>query len=697
MTCRISTACAFMLAVAFVITGVRASFSQMPERPFSGGMQGRTGPGSSEPMAAGAVARIDESSIAIAIPGGQTQEFSRTGATAFVREQSIGRNALKKGGTLLVLGERQGDGSVAARIIKLISETGGGPQRPFSVENGPVIGEIIDAGMLRIRQASGAETSVQVTDQTLFFGEVPVNPSEVTVGSSVRIVAPGRPGSERKEAVKVVLSAAGRGAAGDGFEKSQPAKQVSQKLLPDIPIGTGQDFIYGIWIGRGLFTDEELERAFRVVDNLGVRYAKVEFKWDYVEKRDNEYQWNNQNTLDVEYVIRLAKQHRLSIIPYFDVFMPWAEIRREGVDCQGPPSRRGQYSAPSPAAYAEYVFNVIDKLKKGGVDVKFAELDNEPSANNDGSRSFNCLLNISAKQLKEAGNAAYDRIKAVYPDVMVSSSTFIFPGMSPGNPFSETFQKRTDSFIKAYFGEEPRPRFDFFGVHEVLPGSGNPFTTHRKAANAAYEYNLASYYEAYDIWRKILDSYGFKDKPIFNLESGAVQKGRQDAELIQRAVFARMNSGRNKVIGWVLSQLSGSKKFTERAFTEKGGGEASFSIGITRLADGYELREGYYGYYALMSVLARYPRYEGHELGELNSSRPWVEKFSNGQGHMLHVAFVPYGTGHTSPQSVSLQIGPSKKVRLTHAGASPSTAVAGSDGSLRLEVGENPVFIEELQ
>jgi len=87
----------------------------------------------------------------------------------------------------------------------------------------------------------------------------------------------------------------------------------------------------------------------------------------------------------------------------------------------------------------------------------------------------------------------------------------------------------------------------FLGIHETLSGSGNPFTTLNNTSKKDTEYNFGSYNESYDIWRKILDRYGYRDTPIINLESSAIMTGKQDAELVQRAVFARINSSRNRL------------------------------------------------------------------------------------------------------------------------------------------------------
>ncbi|MBA4379514.1 MAG: hypothetical protein C0393_02310 [Anaerolinea sp.] len=430
-----------------------------------------------------------------------------------------------------------------------------------------------------------------------------------------------------------------------------------------------------------------------MASNLGIKYFMVEFKWGYVEPQNDQWQWNNQETIDVEHVIELAKQYNISIIPYLEPHMPWGE-RAQDADCEGIPSRWGQYQAPDPDEYAEYGFEIVNKLKLNGVDVKYVEIDNENSNQNDGYQTWSCFLNVTAKDIKEYQNALYDKIKATYPEIMVSSTTFGFPGLScipkdaPGQgPDCEIDKERKNGFVKAYFEEEPKPKFDFLAVHEVFGGSGSPYTTWEKSANATYEYNFGSYNNAYDMWREILDKYGYTNTPIFNLESGAVWEGKQDVELLQRIIFARAEAEENNIIGFVVSQLTVSKKFGE-----VGGGKAS--VGITNLTEGYQLKEGYYGFYVMMSVLANYPNYEGKIMGELNSREPWVEKFSNSNGGILYVCFVPYSFGSISPETITLNIGVNKEVTITKSDTTISTMQSDSSGNISLEISEHPVFIE---
>jgi hypothetical protein len=493
----------------------------------------------------------------------------------------------------------------------------------------------------------------------------------------------------RPEARKVIIAdrpkpqpARGDNRAGVDDARRATPRESSLSLQPDLPQQPlTPDFIYGVWIGRGLFSNEELDRAFRLASNLGARYVKVEVKWDYVQQEKNRFRWNDESTLDVDHVIALARKYRMSIVPYFDMAMPWAEKRNVGPDqgtCEGPPSRRGQYQAPDPQSYADYVFSVVERFRKGGVDLRFVELDNETSNISDGYTSRNCFHNISARQVKEAHNAAYEKIKRMYADVMISSTTFMFPGMhlGPGKNVVERDVLRRNSYIRAYFGEAPKPKFDFLGLHEIISGSGNPFTSWEKPVAAGARYNFGSYHDAYGMWRSILDTYGYKNVPMFNLEGEAVTEGLQDAEMIQRVVFARANASRNNVRGWILAYLTPTRKFAE--FRMKG-----MRIGIADLAYGYD----------------RYPRYRGKVMGTLNGPGAWVESFEDEKGRILHVAFLPFRYGNPpeeASESISLSVGPNVQARMTRSDLSISVRKSGTDARVQVNVTHHPVFVEVL-
>lgn len=668
----------------------------------------------------GKVIDINTNKLSILTLEEKKVELSITQQTFFVTEVPADLSQIKKDDMLLLAGpskEEPFDVRILADKKDRLEEN---PLHDNQLDNRnapdmltPLIGKVTVLSPLIIKLNTGEMREIVITERTRLVREIAIAFSEIKKGVSVLVIAPPIPGKESRIVEKIIVISGDNPSFQDKtglpffvphektFGADQPVNQetvfLKRELLPDLPQQSeNPEFIYGLWLGRGLYSNRELERAFKTAKNLGIKYFKVEFKWGYIEPENNKWNWNDEDMLDVEKIIALANEYNVSIIPYFDIFMPWGEKRFPDPlkgECIGAANRWGQSQSPDPREYAEYVFTVLDKLIRGGVVVRYIELDNEVSNLNDGYKSWNCFINITAKQLKEIENAAYDRVKHEYPHIMISSTTFSFPGIGSG-PFEQMKKEiekdklTRNSFIKAYFEDAPKPKFDFLGLHETVSGSGNPYTIWHKSSNAGYEYNFGSYHEAYKIWRNILDRYGYIEKPILNLESPAILKGKQSAEIIQKIVFARANASNTKLKGIIISQLSGSRKFTE------GRPEEAVSIGLTRLQDDLKLNEGYYGLYNVLNILSNYPVYEGRITGEIDAQRPWVEKFSNKSDKRLYVAFIPYHIGFIKHQTLTLRIGANKEAKLTKADTSTLVMKSNSDESIVVTVDDRPLLIE---
>jgi hypothetical protein len=674
----------------------------------------------------GEVTAVDSNAIVVKTNTGDFEEVKLTQRTCYVKELNVAKDQLKIGEKLLVIGGFFKQDTLNARLIKIIKTRDDPVRRPKfmgrkfsrhkrfesreSRKQYPIIGEITELEPLTIKGDTGLKRTIRITNKTEIIKESEVEHSEIIKGKKVTIITRSIPHTNKREGIKVIAAVEKEGVLKkgsdpflktvssnegvNGLPKKFTVEDVDvSNLLTDISrVSASSEFIYGMWLGRGLYSNEELDRAFRVAHNLGIKHFMIEFKWGYVEPENDKWDWTNEKTIDVEHVIKLARYYNISIIPYLDTFMPWGERKKLNPnrgECLGPPSRWGQYQAPDPKEYADYAFKVVDKLKRSGVAVKYVELDNEVSNINDGYQSWNCFINVTAKQIKEFENNAYNRIKSVYPDIMISSTTFSFPGL-PHRLYENFIEDniRRNSFIRAYFEDEPKPEFDFLGIHEVLMGSGSPYTMAKKPENADYEYNFGSYHDAYDIWREILDKYGFNNKPIFNLECAAVRKGIQDAQLLQRVVFARTNAKKNRVMGWVLSQLTGSKRF------RKGKGKKRSVIGITELDQGYHLKEGYYAYYTLMTTLACYPNYEGRVMGELNTHKPLIEKFRSDANRVLYIAFIPYHMKLEKALKFSLFVGSSKEIKVTKSNGVSFVTESNKEGFISFNIDKKPIFIE---
>ena len=649
------------------------------------GTGSNTEPGSSgPPFVVGTVVSVDEHKITVKSDAGTDETVDIGKNTRFSKETSMKRNELKIGDVVMMTGDA-GDGQ-KLRPRKFVVQMGDVP--PASIRKGmpsggPVFATIEKTEPLTVTLDSDESKEVELAGEDSITKQTTISLSDISKGTTVRVLRDPR----TKTAIRIITLP-------EGAQTGIPQVAEKTELMPDIPQQPADcNFIYGVWLGRGLFTNAELDRAFKVAANLGVRYLKVEVKWQYVEPGKGKWQWTDESHLDVEHVISLAKKYQMSVIPYFNMFMPWGEkkfLDPNKDTFEGPLNRQGQSQAPDSKEYAEYVFAVVNKLVSGGVNVRYIELDNEESVNNDGQRSYGSFMNISAQQLKQAENAAYDRVKAAYPKIMVSSTTFAFPGLSSqfGSEVLEKRKIRLNQFVEAYFGQTPKPKFDFLGIHETLGGSGNPWTKWEQTERTKYRYNFGSYNDAFDIWRKVLNDYGYTNTPIFNTESSAVLRNKQDAELIQKNVFSRANAAKNKVIGCIVSQLTGSKAFSE------GANDPNLCVGITRLGDGFHLRSGYFGYYALMSIMAKYPRYEGKLIGDLNSSSPWIQTFGDPKGNALYVAFLPYHSGEAAPVQVALKIGTKKTAVIVHPGEAASLVSSDESGRITFAATEQPVFIQ---
>lgn len=688
----------------------------------------------------GRVTQATTHTLTVAFEDGNSQTITSSNTMKVVRSENGNSEDLNIGDHVRVMGFVENQSIQATVIIAGIMDTPKGPDQVRQRRNSNgYIGTITSKNPLSMQSDSGNTFSLETSPRTRIIIDYPMEMSAVTLGDRVRllpnkmIVLPNLNNSNRPKE-RFTRKPDAQEFQNSTLSGSQPRNTQSNSSLyadardtlrPSIKQQPfSPSFIYGAWIGRGLYSNAELDRAFYLAKNLGIRYLKVEFKWDYVEPSNNRWRWTNDDFLNVEHVISLARQYDFSIIPYFNTFMPWGQRRQvnpQNGDCEGPPSRRGQYLAPDPQEYAEYVFAVIDKLKRGGVRVEYAELDNEVSVMVDNVRSWNCFIDITPRQLKEAENMAYDQVKSRYPEIMISSTTFTSPGLVVGAPQNvlNKFTSRLNKFIKAYFMEYPKPKFDFLGVHEIFHGSGNPFTTANNQ-NKDGGYNFSSYYDTYDIWRNILDTYGYRNTPIFITESQINRRGLQDVELLQKVVLARTKASPNKIRGWVLSQLTGSKKFTEGKPGNEGQrdvgerrsrngtsemadmrakngqvGPHTFEVGISNLKDGYQLREGYHAFHTMMTTLARYTEYKKKVMGQLNTRQPWIEQFSDIDGNLLYVAFIPWNfNSQDNKTTVEFSVGANKEVRITSSDGLQSTLKSDGKGKLSLKISQHPTFVE---
>lgn len=746
--------CAILLFLGLLLSHAAEPFASNQPASGRGRFSGRGGNRNGSPrenarLQAGRVNRIDTSTLTLDTLDGKQLEFAIGRTTRVRKEVRISKKDLATGEKVLIRGQHVQGGDFVAVTVTVQAAGLSGGRMPAFMSRQVVQGLIKTADPLTVEDAQGNVVRVEITERTTCRRESLARLSDVTPGMTVAVAQPpGQRGIGGRDSggLEIVIR------SGSAVPDRQPVpvtKTDESVLLPDLPQQPlTQEFIYAAWLGRGLFKNEELDRGFRVARNLGIRHLKVEFKWGMIELRNNKWNWRNEGKIDVGHVVTLARKYNLAIIPYFDVFMPWGE-RREPPEEKGALNRPrgGQNQAPDPKEYAEYVFTVVDLLRTSGVEVRYIELDNEVSAKNDGHNCWNLFINITAKELKLAQNAAYSRVKAKYPEIMISSTTFQSPTWPIHLPADKVEQcnERLNLFVKAYFEEKPRPKFDFLALHEIFEGSGNPYTSWKWKGAQVDDHAFSSYHDIYDIWRNILDRYGYKRTPIFVTEGAVKYPVKQGAVLAQKLLFARTQARKNNVMGWVLSQITASERFAEgrhlkdqaedtrnrrpgmsegRPGTSGGrpgtsGGRPGMSGGrpgtsgerssgqqrnllglaspkdIANVADGYALREGYYAWRTVVTILARYPVYVGKIRGKVNSDAPWIEKFRDNAGGELYVAFLPYKEGEERTQRTNLPTGKQKcTVTITTSQGKSKIVKTNANGELELQVSEHPLFLE---
>jgi hypothetical protein len=190
-------------------------------------------------MAAGELVQIDARSLTIRTQDGETKQFIRTDQTAFIKETPADRSDLVQGVNVLVVGQPSGQNTVTPVMIRITEkleelpeQRGQGDQKMQGgrqmgdgqqmgggrmmgndsrdqMMSGPVVGTITGVNPLTIQRTSGGSVLIEPTGDTRIMREISVNPSDIAAGTQVRIIAPPKPGSDSREAKKVILLSRG--------------------------------------------------------------------------------------------------------------------------------------------------------------------------------------------------------------------------------------------------------------------------------------------------------------------------------------------------------------------------------------------------------------------------------------------------------------------------------------------------------
>ena len=445
---------------------------------------------------------------------------------------------------------------------------------------------------------------------------------------------------------------------------------------------TPTKFIYGIKIEGDDFPYKNLmETYFQTARDLSMDYLKIIAAWDLVEPLDNQWRWNidlgDGKGVDYDSIAKLSQKYGISVIPNFGAGRQPLGLQKDS------------------ARWARFVYTFIDRYKNS-MNIQYTEFQNEPNNNNDGSGSTSTLIGDwlgTAEELVATNNAAYVKIKASYPDIMIGSAGFI-----TGSRIQ--IERYTRKFYKRYFNA--KPKFDFFALHD--------YPKNYNYVQGSQSGDLVSQYHIFENYRKLLDSCGYADKPILVTE-GFEDKPFQDTLTSLRSWnWANTNEA---VVSWMESYMQAVSNSKINNVTGKiiTGIRTDGSMGLINNVTN-EKRNQYYFVKYLLALLNKYPVYSGHIGGKINSEDYWIEEFRDATGSKMWAAFnpllyatiddtlMPAITSKTikSPQQVVVSIAGAHGVKISKVinGTIKTDTVSVNNNTLTLTLDSLPVFIEPL-
>lgn len=459
---------------------------------------------------------------------------------------------------------------------------------------------------------------------------------------------------------------------------SENATGLDVTTPPGLPVSgalaqTG--FEYGIKIeGEDMVRKDEIESYFRIARDLDVNIIKVVVGQDFYRPHDNTRSWTMPGGVNYDRIAELAQEYNMSIMPNFiSVDYPF-ELQTDA------------------EKFAEFVFAFIERYKKK-MNIRYTEFQNEPATKNDGGGS-DIKLPLSwrgtARDLVRGNNAAYDRIKASYPDIMVGSAGFL-------TDTERHFRLYSQGFYDAYF--RAGPKFDFFALHHYPKD-------HSYVQGDKKELMPTGYY-VFDSFRELLDKYGYAAKPIFVTEGFEDKPFEKENRIwdwtdpaeaavfwLEGYVLTLSKAGEANIMGKIITYAKGNS-----------------SIALVGSSDNYK-RNQYYMVKHLIYLFRKYPIYSGHISGNINSGTCWVEEFRNSSGGKMWTLFDPIlydvkpdlllpgiaKKTQTYPQEVTLTVGSCNLVKITVVENNQvrSEQRKVSNGAIRIMVGRMPVFVEGL-
>lgn len=359
--------------------------------------------------------------------------------------------------------------------------------------------------------------------------------------------------------------------------------------------------------------------------------------------------------------------------------------------------------------FANFVISFLEEFYKGG-NIDYIEFQNEPAKGYDGKVS--ARFKGTPADLAKSHLAAYNKVKEKYPLIKVGTAGFMAVAVTPDE------NQMMNDYYKEYFST--KPNFDFFSLHQYPKTSGYLQTTKDTSASP---YNFLSEAEIFNVYRRLLNNYGYGDKPIFVSEGNVDMPYRnsdgtlifhwlRDNEasmlLIERFVLGLSNRERNNIMGLM---TSGSQNPTTGFFALQSVRKNKNEKTHDQTTSGYTQTNHFEFYNQLLEFLRKYPYYSRRITGEINSTNYWVEEFKDKDGKRMWLAFCPLlfkAVGETSggrvravateklmvcPQQVILSVDEAQSVKISSLFGTRTIRVI--NGSISFGIEEEPVFIEE--
>ncbi len=395
---------------------------------------------------------------------------------------------------------------------------------------------------------------------------------------------------------------------------------------------------------------------------VGAQWVRVYIPWALVEQQKGVMTWNGTapaylppGAFDLDCEMTGIRSRGLRAIAIVQYTPTWA---RTGGDIYTPPA--------DPEAYGTFVREVV---KRYGDVVRIVEVWNE--ADNDDSAApppnappgWTPFWHGTVAQYVGILNAAYDAVKATDSSVVVLSS-----GLSPLTP------PLLARWLDAFFANNPKPKFDWFGWHPygMVPGTGpdaNDGTTNS--------------FRGFELVAARLDSEGYSGTPILLSEFGyrydASVAEDTIASLLPEAFAVARSSPRIKGLSWF------SVKYH--------GGDGDFGL----YSDFGQQRLSFAAFRTFASLTAGY-RFDRREAGSDNGAAPQVYRFANAAGKrlwMYYAPFVPPLFSVLEPQAMRIHLSAGAMVTQVDRNGAQLEAIADGAGNVNASATSSPAYLVE--